>query len=138
LKILNSFCRLEEIIDVVHKSKKQVYKQKNCNKNMEKQFKIIFTQSFEKRVFKYLEKSELKELDLFFENLEISPFLGKPISYNFFREKKINEKRVYFLIYEDLNLILFIGISNKKNQQKEIDKIKINFKDYKQYVLKLI
>ena len=105
---------------------------------MEKQFKIIFTQSFEKRVFKYLEKSELKELDLFFENLEISPFLGKPISYNFFREKKINEKRVYFLIYEDLNLILFVGISNKKTQQKEIDKIKINFKDYKQYVLKLI
>jgi hypothetical protein len=82
------FVDLKKLLTLSLKVKQLLYKQKNCNKNMEKQFKIIFTQSFEKRVFKYLEKSELKELDLFFENLEISPFLGKPISYNFFREKK--------------------------------------------------
>ena len=34
--------------------------------------------------------------------------LGKPLTYNFLREKKIGGKRIYFLVYEDICLILLI------------------------------
>ena len=50
--------------------------------------------------------------------------LGKPLGYPYFREKKFDKYRIYFLVYEDINTVLLVSISDKKAQQETINKIK--------------
>ena len=52
------------------------------------------------------------------------PFVGKPLFFPFFREKRLGSLRIYFLIYENKKEVLFIDISTKKDQQEIIDKIR--------------
>jgi len=56
--------------------------------------------------------------------LKENPFLGDQIRYPFLREKRIKEKRIYYLVYEDLKLVLLVATSGKKDQQATIDHIK--------------
>ncbi|HLC20253.1 MAG TPA: hypothetical protein VJK72_05000 [Candidatus Nanoarchaeia archaeon] len=64
--------------------------------------------------------------------------LGKPLGYPFFREKKIDKYRVYFLVYEDVTTVLLITISDKKAQQQTIDNIKSQLDFYKELIKKKI
>ena len=77
-------------------------------------YRVFKAPKFEKKINKNLEKSEINELNKFINNLKKGKISGKILSYEFFREKKIGGKRIYFLIYEDFNIILLISISNKK------------------------
>ena len=43
----------------------------------------------------------------------------------------MKEKRVYFLIYEDLKLVLLVATSGKKDQQATIDHIKNNLDEFR-------
>jgi len=61
---------------------------------------------------------------------------GKPLGYSFFREKKIGKYRIYFLIYEDINTVLLITISDKKTQQDTVDKIKMDLDFYMDLIKK--
>ena len=57
------------------------------------------------------------------------------------REKRIKEKRVYYLVYEELKLVLLVATSGKKDQQATIDHISDNLKEYKrvaEYVAKQV
>jgi len=45
------------------------------------------------------------------------------IRYRFFREKRIREKRLYFLVYEDLKAVLVVAFGGKKAQEETIDEI---------------
>ncbi len=85
----------------------------------------------EKQVTKLLSKFELEELDLFIDELKKGLISGKRLTYEFFKEKKIGGKKVYFLIYHDICIILFVGSSDKKLQQETIDAIKGSFKEFK-------
>ena len=60
--------------------------------------------------------------------------VGKPLGYDFLREKKISGKRIYFLVYEEVVIILLIGVSSKKNQEEVIIKIKSLLTEYKNLV----
>ncbi len=62
--------------------------------------------------------------------------VGKPLGYPFFREKKLGKYRVYFLIYEDIDTVLLVTISDKKAQQETIDKIKQELNIYKDLIKK--
>ncbi len=48
----------------------------------------------------------------------------------FFREKKLNGRRVYYLVYEEFVVVLMVCISNKKSQQAKIDYIKARLPEY--------
>ncbi|MBI2137157.1 hypothetical protein HYU12_01415 [Candidatus Woesearchaeota archaeon] len=50
--------------------------------------------------------------------------VGKSLGYPFFREKKVDKYRIYFLVYEDIETVLLVTISDKKAQQETIDRIK--------------
>ena len=65
------------------------------------------------------------------EKLAINPFVGAPLGYRFLREKRIKEKRIYFLVYEDLKSVLLIAVSGKKDQQATIDHIKGNLDEFR-------
>ena len=65
-----------------------------------------------------------EQVDKIENQLEINPYVGKPLGTKWFREKKISEYRLYYLIYEDLKAVYIITLSGKKDQQKTINTIK--------------
>ena len=58
------------------------------------------------------------------DQLEENPYVGKPLGTRWFREKRIEGYRVYYLIYEDLKAVYIITLSGKKDQQRTINTIK--------------
>lgn len=63
--------------------------------------------------------------------LKENPLIGKPLGYPFLREKRIREKRVYYLVYPDLKLVLLVAVSGKKDQQATIAHIKAQLDEYR-------
>ena len=86
-------------------------------------YKIFTTEEFDKR-YKKLDPQLQKEIDKEVDQLENNPYSGKPLGYKFFREKKVQNHRIYFLIYDDCVVVFVITISTKKDQQEAIDKIR--------------
>jgi len=92
-------------------------------------FAVYRTNTFEKEFYKS-SKKEQEEIEKFEKKLIDNPFLGKPLGHKFFREKRLNNKRIYFLIYESLVIVPMVGMSDKKAQQATIDKIKNSLDDF--------
>ncbi len=100
---------------------------------MEKTYEIYATEEFLDD-YEKLSKAEKDRIEKIKEQLKVNPYTGKPLGYKFFREKRVNRKRIYFLIYEDIVIVLFVAISDKKTQQATIDAIKMAFEAYKKDV----
>ena len=96
-------------------------------------FKIFRTKTFEKE-FEKLPKIEQEMIVKFENKLVENPFLGKPLGYLFFREKKLNGRRIYYLVYGDLVVVLMVGVSDKKTQQATIDSIRLHLNLYYEVV----
>ena len=76
-------------------------------------YKIFHTERFDKELSKHFSKEEIKEIDNFERKQLIeNPYVGDPLSYQFFREKKVGGKRVYYLVYDELKAVLIVGISD--------------------------
>lgn len=101
---------------------------------------VVFrTKKFDKEFDKILSREEQKKIENFEKrNLITNPYVGDPLSYSFFREKKIWNKRVYYLIYDDLKSVLMVGISDKKAQQETIDEIKDRLNEYYEVIKEAI
>ncbi|MBI3051688.1 hypothetical protein HYY74_04495 [Candidatus Woesearchaeota archaeon] len=96
-------------------------------------FKLFRTQQFEED-FAKLPKAEKEHVEKFERKLIESPYLGKPLGYYFFREKRLNSRRVYFLIYEQYVVVLMVATSDKKTQRSTIDSIKQKLAEYSKSV----
>ena len=100
-------------------------------------FRILYFPNFEKELKKIFSKREL----IYFENyidkniIFYGNKIGKVLTYNYLREIKIGIKRVYYLVYNDINTILFVAVSkNKKDQQQIIDFIRENIDVYRSFI----
>ncbi len=100
-------------------------------------FRVFKAPKFQKKANKLLDKEELDELNNFITKLKEGKISGKSLTYNFFREKRIAGKRIYFLVYEEIGTILLISSSNKKYQQETIDEIKVLLPEFKRYAYEL-
>lgn len=96
-------------------------------------YHIITTDIFEKQLSK-LDPQLQKRVSQEIVQIGKNPFSGKPLSYNFFREKKMLKYRLYNLVYEEFLIIFLIKISSKKDQQRTIDSIKSLISYYNQLV----
>ena len=96
-------------------------------------FRVFRSDWYDKKLNK-LEASELERIHKFEQELKSQPFTGKPLGYKFFREKRFNNKRLLFLVYEDHQIVFMITITDKKAQQHEIDLIKANLEVYKETI----
>jgi len=78
-------------------------------------YRIFKTEEFDKDYAK-LDKSEQKRVDrILGQLLEKGSDVGKPLAgLSFFREKKFNGKRLYYLVYSNVFIILALAISDKK------------------------
>tara|TARA_Y100000034_G_C6814125_1_gene366101 strand:+ start:218 stop:532 length:315 start_codon:yes stop_codon:yes gene_type:complete len=92
------------------------------------------TNEFSKE-FKKLPKEIKKRFEEQFKKVEIDPFnIGKSLGYKWFRELKNEGFRVYYLIYKNKIIVLFVGVSDKKSQQRVINIIKNNMKMFQDFI----
>ena len=102
---------------------------------MEIKYAIFLTKPFEE-LFYALEKSEQIWIDKIKKKLEEN-VTGKPLGFEWFREKKYENKRLYFLVDEQNKKILLVAFATKKDQQKVINFIKSNMKELLNYLRNL-
>ena len=93
-------------------------------------FVVIGTETYLRELHKW-PKQAFEQAEKISLKLAENPFVGKQLTYPFLREKKIGGRRIYYLVYEDLNLVLLIAVSDKKDQQATIDHIKGNLKEFR-------
>jgi mRNA-degrading endonuclease RelE of RelBE toxin-antitoxin system len=84
----------------------KIYHSRKFDKDLDK---------FDKRFLIFINKTE--------DDLSINPYIETLLRVEWFRERRYDKFRIYFLIYEDLEAVLMAGISEKKNQQKAINTI---------------
>ncbi len=99
-------------------------------------YSIYTTESFDNEVSKF--RIDNKRLQKIFLQLKENPYVGDQLKYKNLREKRINEKRVYYLVYDDLKSVLLVAISYKKNQQATINHIIDCFDEYREYLKNII
>jgi len=97
---------------------------------------VIGTETYEEEIAKWT-KSDREAAEKLPAKLSQNPYVGDHLGYKFLREKRINEKRVYYLIYDDLQLVLLVAVSGKKNQQETINYIKNHLPDFKELAIKI-
>ncbi len=99
-------------------------------------FRVFTTKEFDDN-FRKLDESSKKAVRKIMGQLrEQGGDIGKPLQVPYFREKRVEDKRVYFLIYKNYKIVLAIAIGDKKTQQKTINKILSEINNYKEEIVK--
>lgn len=99
-------------------------------------YEVYTLNTFDKEMNK-LSEFDKKIMQKMFLQFKDNPYVGDMIRYKFFREKRIREKRVYYLVYDDLKIVLMVAIGGKKAQEETIDKIVEYFEEYRRYAERL-
>lgn len=100
-------------------------------------FKVFRAETFDKELQKYpLEFQEW--VDKMEAQLAENPFVGDQIRVPWFREKKKDKFRIYYLIYENVNAVYLVGISEKKDQQKVINTIFLLLDNFREEIRNLV
>lgn len=102
-----------------------------------KKFKIYHSKRFDKELARY-GKSFQDRVDNVENEIIINPYVGNPLNVKWFREKRFKKYRIYFLVYEDLESVIMVGVSEKKDQQKIINTIRFLFDYFRKELEKLI
>ncbi len=94
---------------------------------------IFETDTFSK-LYEAMEKIEQEWINKIRQQLIENPQVGKPLRFDWFREKKFGDKRMYYLIYKDVSKILLVSFGSKKDQQKIIDHVIENKGRYRKLI----
>ncbi len=94
--------------------------------------------SLYQRIIVKLSEIEKEEIQRIVSQLKENPFVGDQLQIRSLREKRLEEKRLYYLVFEDLNAVLIVAISDKKTQQKTINSILLRINEYRKYLLELL
>jgi len=100
-------------------------------------FRIYHSERFEKELTRFDKKFQ-ERVDKIEDELVENPYSGKPLGVRWFREKRYENYRIYYLIYDDLESVFMVGISDKKDQQKVINTIKLLLDLFEQELKNLI
>lgn len=98
-------------------------------------YTVYITDTFRK-LFSTLDRSEQKWIEKIKSQLEENP-TGKILHFNWFREKRYLNKRLYYLVDDSSNKILFVSFASKKKQQEIIDFVKANMNELLSYLRSL-
>jgi mRNA-degrading endonuclease RelE of RelBE toxin-antitoxin system len=98
-------------------------------------YTIYSTENFN-RTYLQLDKTEQQWIDKIKKKLEENP-TGKILKFEWFREKKYLNKRLYFLVNDKNKKILFLAFATKKEQQKTIDFTIANMRELLDYLRRL-
>lgn len=96
-------------------------------------YQIYETETFSK-LYGAMEKVEQDWVSKIKLQLIENPNTGKPLKFEWFREKKFGDKRLYYLIYKEVSRILLVSFGSKKEQQKIINHIIENKERYRKII----
>ena len=96
-------------------------------------YDVYETETFSK-LYLAMEKEEKECVNKIKIQLKSNPDAGKQLRFDWFREKKLGNKRLYYLIYKHINSVLLVSFGTKKEQQKIIDHIIENKDRYKKII----
>jgi len=97
-------------------------------------YEIYTTRRFDKEI-KKLSKEENKRIENIYQQLINNPYVGDQLQIKTLREKRLDGKRIYYLVFDDLRSVLMIAISDKKVQQKVINYIMENINIFRQTII---
>jgi len=100
-------------------------------------YAVYTTENFEKEIERFSE-ADREIIHKIFLQLKENPYVGDQIRYRFFREKRIKEKRIYYLVYDDLMVVLVVAVGGKKMQQETIEEIIKELPEFKIYLENLL
>ena len=100
-------------------------------------YKVFHTNRFEKELRK-INHTFKNWLDKIENQIVKNPYVGKPIDFPWFREKKFKNYRVYFIIYEKEKSVVFVAISTKKDQQRVINSIRLLLRTFGEEIKELL
>lgn len=89
-----------------------------------KRYKVYHSSRFDRELAKFSNDFQ-DTIDKIEDQLVENPYVGDPLGMKWFREKRIEKRRIYYLIYEDLGAVFMVAISEKKDRQKVINTIKL-------------
>lgn len=102
-------------------------------------FRLLYSSTFEKNLKKLDHSEQIKVEKILYQIKERGDKVGDPLSgLPFLREKRLNGKRLYFLVYKNLEVILVLGTSDKKAQRETINAIVINLEYYEHHVMETL
>jgi len=101
-----------------------------------KKYKVFHSARFDKELSKFNLNFQEK-VDRIENQLVQNPYAGKLLGVKWFRERKIEEHRVYYLVYDNLESVFMVAISRKKDQQKVINTIKLLFDYFRDEIKRL-
>ncbi len=93
------------------------------------EFEVLQTIPFA-ALFEKLDKRERKWVQKMKKQLTLNPFAGKPLYQDWFREKKFEDKRLYYIVSAKDQRVLLFAFGTKKEQQKIIDHLLANKEKY--------
>src|SRR3989344_598341 len=99
-------------------------------------YKVYRSGSFDRQLKKY-PKEFLAWLDKIETQLASNPYVGDQLRVPWFREKKHDKFRVYYLIYDSIKSVYMVAISEKKDQQKTINTIFLLLDNFKKEIKEL-
>ena len=102
-----------------------------------KRYEVYHSNRFDKELSKF-DKEFQERVDKIEDKLIENPEYGSPLGVKWFRETRYKKYRIYSLIYDNLNSIFMVAISDKKDQQKVINTIRLLFDFFKEELEKLI
>lgn len=82
------------------------------------------------KVYSQCEKAEQNWIDKMRDQLAQDLHVGKPLRYDWFREKKFRNKRLFYVVNEMTKKVLLITIGDKKEQQAIINHVVANKEIY--------
>ena len=100
-------------------------------------YKIFHSKTFDEKL-RYFDRGFHDWLGRIENQLTEYPYVGDPLGTNWFREKKHDKFRVYYLIYENAKAVYMVAISEKKDQQKVINTIRLLFDFYRKEIESLV
>jgi len=93
-------------------------------------FTVFIGNNIKKQMYKWDSHENILANNIF-QKLAVDPFQGRPLNHPQLREKRIRDKRLYYLVFEDLKIVFIVNFSSKKNQQQIINAIKLMISDYR-------
>lgn len=94
---------------------------------------VVETDTFSE-LYEACEKSEQEWIEKIKDQLAQNLRVGKPLHYDWFREKKLGNKRLYYLINESTKKAILIAFGTKKELQRIIQHILLNKERYLKYI----
>lgn len=90
---------------------------------------IYETETFTK-LYDAAEKTEQVWMNKIKDQLQQSLLTGKPLQFSWFREKKLGNKRLFYIVNEGSHKGVLVAFGDKKEQQRIIDHIIKNKERY--------